>query len=508
MRNFAKNLTNSIKSLPEKTHPSCIFYALVFGAIVGFALCHIFSAAPFSGPFWLIFCAVTSILSIVFARRVLVLFVFLAGVILASCRISPIFFARDYFSALEGRTITISGVVSEDPEFVSGGATIRLKSLKVHQNRDRPVENSEKTVEKPVDNSVENSESAAEIPLAGTLYVKLSRAPDSLERSDRLTLEGKLSAGFGTFVSSLYRPEIVSFEKPAFPDIFARFKNFFAEKVRENLESPAADLGLSYLLGLKSGLSDDFSEKLRNVGMTHVVVASGAHLAILVSAARRIFGKISKFAGTLFAALAILAFAAVVGFTPSMTRAALVALLGLFTAYVGRKFTPFRLLGFAAALTLSLDPTNLLNLGWQLSFASFFGILILGPRLSKFLYGAKTPPWLANMLLTSLATSLVCAPILIYNFGTISLLSFVANLVILPTLPYAMLLTLITGATAAFPALPLIFAKLAELLLGLHIWLIEFLSEKTIFVLELSSGNPLFFLLYIPILLLCVIIKP
>ena len=44
-------------------------------------------------------------------------------------------------------------------------------------------------------------------------------------------------------------------------------------------------------MGEKSGLSDSFSETLSAVGMTHVVVASGAHLGILIGFAKNYLVK-------------------------------------------------------------------------------------------------------------------------------------------------------------------------------------------------------------------------
>ena len=183
-----------------------------------------------------------------------------------------------------------------------------------------------------------------------------------------------------------------------------------------------------------------------------------------------------------------------------MTRASLVSILSLSFGYLGRRFTPFRLLSLTAAITLLIDPTNLINLGWQLSFASFSGLLILSPRFTRLFYGGKSLPWLASMLITSLSTTIACAPILIYNFGSISLLAFVANLIILPTLPYAMLLVVLTGVTSFLPILATLIAKLTTLLLGLHIAIVTFLSTKSMFILELQSGSLYIFLFYLPLI--------
>lgn len=454
----------------RRLHPSWCFYALVLGIIFGTIISLCFNLSYFSSPLWLLVVIIILTIAVFRPFRIMLIICFLAGIIIANFRVTPVISSTRLINNYLNQTVTITGRVTSDPDPTSTSPVIYLTNIELVTGE-------------------------SNLPLSGTLYVKLSRQIN-YQRSDYLTLRGQLRAGFGTFLGSISRPEVLSIDHIKFGDIFADFKTLFANQVKSHLDSPQSDLGLGYLMGMKSGLPADLSENLRAVGMTHVVVASGAHLAILVSLIKRSFGRISRFAGLLGSLLMIFAFASVVGFTPSMTRAALVATLSILVGLTGRRFTPLRLLGLVAAITLLIDPTNFLNLGWQLSFASFFGILILAPRLQKSLYGGKTPPWLASMLITSLSTSLICTPILIYNFGSFSLLSFVANLIILPTLPYAMLTTFLVGATSFWPFLTNIFSFLANILLNLHIALINFLSTKTIFIVKFAEPSPLIFLLY------------
>ncbi len=481
-----------IQSLFKPLHPSWHFYAVIWGIIIGVVLSVVFNIAYSWEWFWLFIVACLLFFIFHFSSFFTLILAVLSGFIIANWRASPELLDQKVWQQLVGQTLTLTGKIDNDPDFSSQGTTLQLSDLCIWPPGDLAHD---KTA---------NNQLAKQNCLRGTLYVKLANQPE-LARSDYLTLQGKLSAGFGTFVGNFFRPNLISIDKIEFGDVFYQFKTSFANAINQFMPSPQSDLGLGYLMGMKSGLSESFAEALQITGMTHVVVASGAHLAILSNAIKKLFGRISKFAGTLFGIMAILAFALVVGFTPSMTRAALVAILSLLVGYVGRKFTPLRLLSFVGAITLLLNPLNFLNLGWQLSFASFFGILIFAPALQKTLYGGKKPPWLASMLITSFSTSLICAPILVCNFGTISLLSFVANLIILPTLPYAMLLVMLTGATSLFPFLATFFAQLATMLLNLHIWLINFLSEKTIFVINLSEVGFKAFLLYIPVLFFLVL---
>ncbi|MBR3269825.1 ComEC/Rec2 family competence protein [Candidatus Saccharibacteria bacterium] len=277
-------------------------------------------------------------------------------------------------------------------------------------------------------------------------------------------------------------------------------RDWFAERIENQLPEREAKLGMSYLLGMKSGLDDKLSEDLRTVGLTHIVVASGAHLSILVEIARKIFGKISRFSGLLFSILFILFFMCMVGWTPSILRAGIMAILTLASWYVGRKIAPWRLILMVMAFTLMLDPNFLTNIGWLLSFASYAGIMMLGPAISKFFYGSKKPGFIASVVLTTIAATLMTLPITLYYFGQVSIISLIANLIILPTLPYAMGLVFLAGVFAGVPGIEMVFSFLAEKILSFHIFVVEFFGSMEQFLIKIDSYNPWVFLLYIIIL--------
>ncbi len=476
-----------VSQLTHFIHPSYCFYVFIVGIITGIILSLTFRWDYFYKILYLIASVISLFVCLIYPRRFMLILAFLAGIVLANFRVVPELNATEYLQGFIGKTVIISGNITNKPTTENG--TVYLEELKLNLPRGTP-----------------GQDYLEEVILPGSLYVKLSDV-SQLSQSDSIAVEGILGDGFGTFVASMFRPRLVSIEKSANSNIFLEFKNNFSNATRNLIDEPAVSLGLAYLMGDKSGLSDKFSEQLRAVGMTHVVVASGAHLGILMSATKKIFGRVSRFAGTLSALLMIFSFASVVGFTPSMTRAVLVAVLSLLVGYVGRKFTPLRLISLVATITLMIEPTYLFNLGWQLSFSSFFGIMVVGPLLNKWLYGGKKPPWLASMLLTSISTTFVCAPILIYNFGTISLLSLAANLIILPTLPYVMLFVLLTGALSWCVWVAQFFAKIATILLNLHIWIIELLSQQKMFIFTFTGGNSYIFLLYIPVIVLLILLK-
>ena len=274
-------------------------------------------------------------------------------------------------------------------------------------------------------------------------------------------------------------------------------RDWFSERVKQAVPEPEVNLGLSYLLGDKTGLSKEFSENLRAVGLTHMVVASGAHLAILVSVARRIFGRASRTLGLLMSVAFVVLFMAMVGWTPSIMRAGVMAILTLVSWYVGRKMAAWRLLLLTAAGTLMCDPEFLTNLGWLLSFASYAGIMIVGPRLTRFFYGERKPGFFGSTILTTIAATVMTLPITLYYFGAASLISVVANLLILPTLSVAMGLTFLAGVVAGAPGLSIAAGWCATLVLDYHIAVVEWFGSMRQFLVEVPKYQAGVFSIYV-----------
>ena len=439
------------------------------GVVVGTILGLVFRINFFASSVWMGFVMAVFVLAYFRPKLVFVGVALVAGMILAFFRVSSELIGENYIRQFYGQEILVAGVVDGDPETDESGTKIKLKDLRFGEEG---------------------------ISVSGSIYIT-ARYTGEVARADTIVVSGKLAEGFGTYAGYMYKPEIQKILKPEPGDWVLGVRNWFAERIRGLVPEPQVNLGLSYLLGMKAGLPDDLSENLRTVGLVHIVVASGAHLAILVEIAKKIFGKLSRFAGLLLSVLFVIFFMAMVGWTPSILRAGVMAILTLLAWYVGRKITPWRIILLVAAGTLLVNPSFIINLGWLLSFASFAGIMILGPRLTKFFYGEKKPGFIAETIIVTIAATAMTLPIVLYYYGTVSLISVVANLLILPTLAYAMGLVFLAGVVAGVPSIETAVAFMATKLLDFHIAVVEFFGGMKSFMVEIEPYQAWVFLIYL-----------
>lgn len=452
-----------------KVHQSWVVVCLCVGIILGVILGLVFRVKFFGTIGWIFVSILLFCFTLFSPRKTFLVFAVVAGVLIAFFRIASELYVEDYIAQFYGQTVVVKGVVSGDPETDEGGTKLVFQNLKFGEN--------------------------GEYDVNGSIFIS-SYKNEELARGDVVVLSGKLAEGFGTYAGYMYRPKIVDWSRPEPGSLVLKVRNWFSGRIKKLISEPEVSLGLSYLLGMKTGLPDELSERLRTVGLVHIVVASGAHLSILVDIARKIFGKISRFSGLLFSILFIMFFMAIVGWTPSILRAGVMAILSLLAWYVGRKFAAWRIILIVAAFTLMLNPNFLFNLGWLLSFASYAGIMILGPSLTKFFYGEEKSGFISSIILTTIAATLMTLPITLYYYGQVSLISVLANLLILPTLPYAMGLVFFTGAFAGIPGIEIVVSFFVTKLLDFHILVVNFFGEQRQFLIEIPPYNILVFGIY------------
>lgn len=411
---------------------------MCIGVVVGTALVPALSQTLFSEIVWLL--VGLALAGMVIWRRsaYLMPLIIIAGLVIGLWRGSVLQTQLIVFQSLFGHVVTVSGSVTDDPDAGRQGETLlRLGNVRVDGHS-----------------------------VAGKLWISTVHG-SSVKRGDFVAVKGQLNKGFGSFAAVMYRASLINWQRPEPGDIARQSRDWFADKVRMGINEPQASLGLGYLLGQKRALPAELQQALVVTGLTHVVVASGYNLTILVRLARRLFEKVSKYLAALSATVMIVAFIGVTGVSPSMSRAGLVSGLSLAAWYYGRNFHPLVILPLAAAITVLVDPTYAWNdLGWQLSFAAFAGVMVLAPLMQKYFFGENEPGTVRQILGETISAHIVTLPVLVLAFGQFSNVAIVSNLLILPLVPLAMLLTFVAGIVAIImPGLAHVFGLPAQALL-------------------------------------------
>ncbi|RYF28888.1 MAG: ComEC family competence protein [Chloroflexi bacterium] len=439
-------------------HSSWLILTICLTFVSGVIAAQYVDQALFSSTTWLFVAIILAIIGFYFRSVSMLVCIVIAGCVGGLWRGSVDQVNLSVYQNITGNVAIVRGVVSEDVDSNQRGQkVVRLHDVLIDDHA-----------------------------VAGKIWVTIGTKAD-IKRSDILTVRGKVKDGFGNFSVTIYSATLQSIDRPYPGDVALRIRDWFADHIRLAISDPQAALGIGYLVGQRRALPPELDQALQIAGLTHVVVASGYNLTILVRLARRLFVRISKYASVMAASGMVVSFMAVTGMSPSMSRAGLVAGLSLLAWYYGRKFHPLVLLSFAAAVTVLINPGYAWgDLGWQLSFAAFGGVMILAPLGQAYFYGSKKPGTIRQILGETIAAQIATLPILVLAFSQFSNVAVIANALVLPLVPLAMLLTFIAGVVA-------IIAPAAATLLSLEFWRLLQLSRlmefKTVAINQLRRAT-------------------
>ena len=302
------------------------------------------------------------------------------------------------------------------------------------------------------------------------------------------------------------------------------FRRYINNNLRERLDPNISSLAIAYLLGDKSGLSNSLKEEIDEVGIAHLVVISGMHLAILVKIISKGLRFTSRIVRSYFCVLFIVLYIGMIGLTPSLLRAGFVIFCQLFVSYFGRKLDKRRIIFFTVVVTLLVNPNYIDNLGWQLSTLAYIGILILDPLIESFLFGEglnkrrsiKKKNYIARMLtkvnvilnfrsgfIIAIAVNMMVLPIILYKFGYFSLISIFITLISTPLMP------MILFSVAMIGLLPYRLYQYTYFLMASGVGLlrsqiniIKIFSGVQILSIKVKKNNTSFLLLYFLVIIL------
>ena len=289
-----------------------------------------------------------------------------------------------------------------------------------------------------------------DIHLIGSIGVKGFGVP-SINRGDIVKVSGSVFLTRGNNLASIGYSSLQIVQSR--PSVLEGIRHRFVAGIQSALPEPEASFGLGLLVGQRSTLPADLTQQIMMVGLTHVIAVSGYNLTIIVEVTRRLFGKLSKFQNTALCLALTGLFLLITGSSPSIVRASIISVLSITAWYYGRSIKPFVLLAVSATISALANPLYLWgNVSWYLSFLAFTGVLVVGPLLTQRFFGGKKPSLFIAVLIESLCASIMTIPYILYIFGQVSLVALAANLLVVPLIPFAMLVTLVSGVAGMLVA--------------------------------------------------------
>ncbi|KPL00722.1 MAG: hypothetical protein AMJ91_03520 [candidate division Zixibacteria bacterium SM23_73_3] len=260
-----------------------------------------------------------------------------------------------------------------------------------------------------------------------------------------------------------------------------------------------------FLLGETREIPKQVYTMFRDTGTVHLLAVSGSNVWLVIGV---IFGALSllrvpKLFATFVTLICIFIFANLVHNDPPVVRAGIMASVILVGVLLYKDVNLVNVVSFAGLVILFFSPLFLFDVGFQLSFASVFGILFLYPQLSRLVSKyisrshKKLWKWVIMPALISVSVELVLFPILAYYFNMIPLIIVVANLFIVPLAGLSVVLACFTLFSTIFSALLAgIFSAFNWVCLSLTLRLTEFFATLPVAKLFVSAPSAFSFISY------------
>lgn len=253
--------------------------------------------------------------------------------------------------------------------------------------------------------------------------------------------------GNGCFAVAAQKSEAVYSvsDRPSILFLPARAGKAALGHIQRLFPEDTAPFAKALLLGDTSELSYAVDTSLKVSGIRHVVAVSGLHVSALFGAVYFLLRRRRVLAFAVSVPLLVF-FAAVTGFSPSVTRASLMAGMMALGAAINEEYDGLTSLSFASLVMLIINPFVICSVSFQLSVASVAGILLLAapisariveifPKMKTKSAKSRAVHWVAGAVAVSVSAMLFSTPFSAYYFGSVSLIGVLANLLVIWMIP-------------------------------------------------------------------------
>lgn len=413
----------------------------------------------------------------------LIMFAFVSGTVRYS--VADLRHGDPSLEAAVGHTVTVDGMVSDEPDVRDTHTNIIVDIKDVKDARGTHVASSRVRISVP---SYPHYAYGDVVAITGTLVKPQNFVDETTGKTfDYVHYLGK----DGIYYSMSY-PNIAKIDtgkgNALIADLFG-IKHAFLNAVSHLLPEPHASLLAGILLGVKQSLGANLLADFRTAGIIHIIVLSGYNVTIVAESLMRFFSFLPRTLSLIIGSGSIVLFTIMVGAGATVVRAAAMALLVVIGRFLGRDAPIMRMLLVAGAAMVVWNPKILaFDPSFQLSFIATVGLIYLAPLLEARLSFVPTKWSLRSIVAATTATQIFVLPLLAYQVGQISLVGLVVNLLVLPAIPLTMLfgfLAGISGLVSYAVAFPLAFVS--YVLLDYEIITTEFFAHMPIASIQVHA---------------------
>jgi len=261
-------------------------------------------------------------------------------------------------------------------------------------------------------------------------------------------------------------------------------KSNLSNSIDVNFSPPKSFIMQGIVFGNDKNMSKELKDKFNSTGLSHLTAVSGSNIVMIISILMYLMLFLGFWRGQAFyfAVIMIWIYLLLIGLPISGIRAGIMGSILLLAEKLGRQNTSARILIVACALMLLQNPLLLFyDIGFQLSFLASMGIIYLKPIIDIGLKKITKEKFklISDIISVTFAAQIFTLPIIIYNFGRLSLIAPLTNVLILPIIPLLTILGFLVSILGLFSSvLGFIFSLPCLLMLSYFLKIIDIFYQS------------------------------
>ncbi|KKR67608.1 MAG: ComEC/Rec2-related protein [Candidatus Uhrbacteria bacterium GW2011_GWE2_40_58] len=413
--------------------PSRSFAVVATAFCIGIAWGEVFARSSFELFLWPLACLIVSIFLVhsrVFRVSLIILLAFVFGLFRTSQASLPS--GIETLADHAGRSIRIEGRVSSEVEHRLDGQHVVLDHVFLAE---RSVEG-KLLVFFPLYPKIDTGD---RLVFTGT--IQLPEPFEGFAYDHYLATKGILGISFFPQNLDVYP----SFQKGFLVRILS-IKQRVVNRLQHLFPEPHASFLSGLLFGGSSSLSSDLKEDFSRTGVSHILAASGFNVSLfsLVFLGWILQTPLGRKRGLFLTAVLLVLYVLMAGATPAVVRAGVMASLLLVGTGIRRKASMRNVLLLTLAVMLLVNPKLLFwDVGFQLSFIATTALIFVVPQWKPYFLWIPDSFGIRESFVGSLAAIVCTIPLILWQFGSISFIAPLSNLLILPVIPFVMALSLL-----------------------------------------------------------------
>ena len=285
---------------------------------------------------------------------------------------------------------------------------------------------------------------------------------------------------------------ILDYETNPVKNIIHQIRKSIDRKIKEYHSTETSALLRGLLLADRGEISYQTKTQFINAGVVHVLAVSGLHVGYIILIFLFLFGRFNLIVKSLLTIAGLLAFMLITGTPPSVFRATVMAVVLIIAYLSGRSTNLINSISIAALIILILNPNEIYNPGFQLSFAAVLSIGILLPYFRQLLdqWNVKNKflRYLIMFCGVSISAQLGTLPFTLLYFNKYSLIALLTNLFVIPSIGFTIAAAIVTiFFSYVIPSIAIYFAAANDLYSQFTLSVIKFSGDLSFSHINITS---------------------